>query len=140
MRAAGLLVLACLAAQAAEAQTVVPVRPIRAQTVIGPADVALEEHATPGALTAIEQAVGREARETLYPGRPVLAAQVGAPAVIERNQVVRMRFAEGALSIATEGRALDRGAVGDSIRVMNLSSRQIVTGQVAEDGSIEVGR
>lgn len=139
MRAAA-IVLACLAAHAAAAQTVVPVRPIRAQTVIGPADVALEEAATPGALSALDQAVGREARETLYPGRPVLAAQVGAPAVIERNDVVRMSFAAGALAITTEGRALDRGAVGETIRVMNLSSRQIVTGQVAQDGTIEVGQ
>jgi flagellar basal body P-ring formation protein FlgA len=140
VRAAGLLLAACLAADAAAAQTVVPVRPLRAQTVIGPADVALEEQATPGALTTLDQAIGREARETLYPGRPVLAAQVGLPAVIERNQVVRMSFALGALAISTEGRALDRGAVGETIRVMNLSSRQIVTGEVAQDGTIEVGR
>ncbi|MEM9126779.1 MAG: flagella basal body P-ring formation protein FlgA, partial [Pseudomonadota bacterium] len=42
------------------------------------------------------------------------------------------------LSITTEGRALGRGAAGDRIRVMNLSSRTTVTGLIRPDGQIEV--
>jgi flagella basal body P-ring formation protein FlgA len=77
---------------------------------------------------------------TLYPGRPILENQVGPPALVERNQVVRMVFLRGGLAITAEGRALDRGGFGEAVRVMNLSSRQIVSGAVAADGSIEVGR
>jgi flagella basal body P-ring formation protein FlgA len=51
-----------------------------------------------------------------------------------------MHFNAGALSITTDGRALDRAGVGELLRVMNLASRQIVTGSVAADGSIEVGQ
>ena len=40
----------------------------------------------------------------------------------------------------TEGRAPDRGGVGEAVRVMNLTSRQIVSGTVAPDGSIKVGQ
>ena len=50
-----------------------------------------------------------------------------------------MIYADGPLRIATEGRALDRAAAGEAVRVMNLASRQTVTGTVAPDGSIEVG-
>ena len=66
--------------------------------------------------------------------------QLGPPALVDRNALVRMVFVRGALAIQAEGRALDRGGVGERVRVMNLGSKQIVTGAVAPDGSVEVGR
>lgn len=129
-----------LSAPLALAQTVVPVRAIRGQSILVAEDLEVIEGRAPGAVARVEDAVGREARVTLYPGRPVLEAQIGAPALVERNQLVRMVFARGALSIAADGRALDRAGLGEAVRVMNLASRQIVTGAVAADGSIEVGR
>jgi flagellar basal body P-ring formation protein FlgA len=124
----------------AQAQTVVATRVLRAQTVIVGDDVTLDEAPTPGALAALEQAVGREARVTLYPGRPIRPDQLGTPAVVERNQIVRMIYTEGPLNIMAEGRALDRAGPGELVRVMNLSSRQVVTGLVRGSGMIEVGQ
>jgi flagella basal body P-ring formation protein FlgA len=142
LRAAALftLLVAALAAGAVFAQSVTPVRAIRSQSVLAAEDLVLAEPTVPGGLTAIEDAVGKEARVTLYPGRPILLSQIGAPALVERNQLVRMVYAQGSLSIVTEGRALDRAGAGEAVRVMNLASRQIVTGAVAADGSIEVGQ
>lgn len=122
------------------ADSVQAVRPIRAQNVVSPADLELVEDTVPGAIETMEEAVGLEARVTLYPGRPILATQLGPPALVERNQIVRMVYQSGPLAILADGRTLDRGGVGERVRVMNLGSRQIVTGAVAEDGSIEVGR
>jgi flagellar basal body P-ring formation protein FlgA len=124
----------------AQTQTVVATRVLRAQTVIAGDDVTLDEAPTPGALAALEQAVGREARVTLYPGRPIRPDQLGTPAVVERNQIVRMIYTEGPLNIMAEGRALDRAGPGELVRVMNLSSRQVVTGLVRGSGMIEVGQ
>ena len=93
-------------------------------------DLTLVEEAVPGAVGAIELAVGQEAKVALYPGRPILESQLGAPALVERNAVVRMTYADGPLRIVTEGRALDRAAAGEPVRVMNLASRQTVTGTV----------
>ncbi|MEM9971263.1 MAG: flagella basal body P-ring formation protein FlgA, partial [Pseudomonadota bacterium] len=42
------------------------------------------------------------------------------------------------LTIRTEGRVLDRGAVGDRVRVMNLTSRSTVSGIVAAGGTVVV--
>lgn len=127
-----------MAAGAVYAQAVVPLRAIRAQSVIGPGDVEIGETDASGALTEIAAAIGREARVTLYPGRPILTDQIGAPALVERNQIVRMVYSAGALSISDEGRALDRAGVGETVRVMNLTSRQTVSGTVSRNGSIEV--
>jgi flagella basal body P-ring formation protein FlgA len=133
------LFVAMLAAGAVLAQSVQPVRAIRSHTLLTAEDLELADAAVPGAVTSIEAAVGQEAKVALYPGRPILQGQLGAPALVERNQVVRMSYMRGPLRIVTEGRALDRAAVGEPVRVMNLASRQTVSGTVAEDGSIEVG-
>lgn len=141
VRAAALFTLfvALLAAGAVLAQSVQPVRAIRGQSVLGPDDLALVEATVPGAVTTIEEAVGKEAKVTLYPGRPILLAQLGAPALVARNALVRMNYVRGPLRIVTDGRALDRAGVGEPVRVMNLASKQTVTGVVAPDGSVEVG-
>jgi flagella basal body P-ring formation protein FlgA len=134
------LFVVMLAASAVLAQSVQPVRAIRAQTVLAAEDLTLVEGTVPGAVAAIELAVGKETKVALYPGRPILEGHLGAPALVERNAVVRMTFVDGPLRIVTEGRALDRAAAGEAVRVMNLVSRQTVTGTVAPDGSIEVGQ
>ena len=122
------------------AESLVATRTLRAATVIGPQDIALVDAAIPGALASPDAAIGRETRISIYAGRPIRAADLGAPALIERNQLISIRFVSGALSIEVEGRALARGGAGDDIRVMNLASRTTVTGRVTPEGQVVVGR
>ncbi len=135
-----LLFVALLSAGAVFAQSVSVVRAIRSQTVIEADDLVASDAAVPGGIASIEEAVGKEAKVALYPGRPILLSQIRAPALVERNAVVKMNYMKGPLSIVTDGRALDRAGVGEPVRVMNLQSKQTVTGTVAQDGSIEVGQ
>lgn len=121
------------------ADSMVATRTIRAQSVITAEDVAMVAADIPGALAAPELAIGMEARVTLYAGRPVHEADVGAPALVNRNQMVTVVFQTDGLTIHTEGRALERGAAGDLIHIMNLSSHLTIQGLVAPDGSISVG-
>jgi len=133
------LVAAGMAADAALAETVATVRPVRAGSVIAESDLEILEDTIPGTVAGIAEAVGKEAKVTLYPGRPIQSSQIGSPALVDRNQLVRMVYSSGPLSITTEGRVLDRAGIGESVRVMNLTSRQTVSGVVAPDGTIEVG-
>ena len=133
------LVAAGLTADAAFAESVATVRPVRAGSVIAEADLEVLDDVIPGTVAGIAEAVGQEAKVTLYPGRPIQLNQLGPPALVDRNQLVRMVYSSGPLSIATEGRVLDRAGIGESVRVMNLTSRQTVSGVVAPDGTIEVG-
>ena len=120
------------------ADTLTAARLIRPQSIIGPADLGVLPQDIPGALKGDDDVVGMEARVTLYPGRPILVDHVGPPALIERNQPVVVFFKNGGLTIATDGRALSRGAEGDIVRVMNLSSRNTISGKVERDGSVTV--
>lgn len=138
--AATLLTLACLAPDGAATESLVATRSILARSVIGAEDIRVAAAAIPGAMTDASEVVGMEAMVTIYEGRPVRRGDIGAPALIERNDIVRLRYRAGPLDISTEGRALDRGAEGDRVRVMNLASRSIVAGTVSGAASVEVAR
>jgi flagellar basal body P-ring formation protein FlgA len=123
----------------AMADSLVATRLIPAQTVIGAQDVTLVAAAIPGALDTVDAALGQEARVTIYPGRPVHAADVAPPTLVERNALVPLEYRAGTLVIRAEGRALARGAEGEAVRVMNLTSRNTVTGRLGADGVVRVG-
>lgn len=141
------LALAVLGGAPASAQTldanidrfVTPSRVIRSGEMIGPSDLTLRPGPAGIGLTDPAQAVGLEARATLYPGRPVAYGDLAPPALVERNQIVTIRFRRGGLLIETDGRALDRGANGRRIRVMNLTSRATVVARVSGAELVEVG-
>ncbi len=119
-------------------QVVVPTRTIRADAIIVDQDVRLEDATTDNSFQRLQDVVGQEAHVVLYAGRPIMPDQVGPPAIISRNQIVVLFFKANGLRIMTEARALERGAVGDSVRVMNLASRATLFGQVQPNGTIEV--
>ncbi|PIE08352.1 MAG: flagella basal body P-ring formation protein FlgA [Rhodobacterales bacterium] len=132
------LILVALATPA-PAETVLAARTIRARTLITAADVTLSEGEVAGAYTSLEEVIGSEARVAIYAGRPVRSGEIGQAAVVDRNQVVTLVYASGGLVISTEGRSLGRAGTGEIVRVMNLGSRQTVSGRVQDDGTVVVG-
>ena len=135
-----LIIIASLALAAPVlADIVVPSRTIRATQIITELDVTLTTGDLESGFTRLGDVIGQEARVALYAGRPVLVGDIGPPALIARNQIVLLIYAASGINIITEGRALERGAVGDRIRVMNLGSRATLFGQILGDGTIEVG-
>jgi flagella basal body P-ring formation protein FlgA len=121
------------------ADTIVAARTIRAQTILTPSDLTLVPGDVPGALISPEEALGLEARVVLYSGRPIMAGDVGPAAIVERNQIVKLVYTTGTLSISANGRALGRGGPGDLLRVMNLTSKSTVSGIVAANGFVYIG-
>ena len=132
------LVLAALQS-AARADTVVAAGTIRSQTLILPTDVTLIEGTTPGTLSDLSDAIGMEAAVNLYAGRPIRPGDLRPPAIVERNALVSLRYDHGGVMIMTEGRALDRAAAGEALRVLNLGSRNTVTAVAIAPGLVSVG-
>ncbi len=120
------------------ADVLVPTRTIRPTAIITAADVGLVPGTRQDSFDNPNDVIGQEARIALYPGRPIRFDDVGPPALVDRNQIVLLRFKGARLIISTEGRALERGGVGDRVRIMNLSSRATLFGFVQPDGSVEV--
>lgn len=127
-------------AQVTDAQTLVAAHAIRARSIIGPDDLVMQDVQAVGGISDKTELIGKEARVNLYAGRAIFKADVGSPAILERNQLVIMSYTKGALFILAEGRVLGRAGAGERVRVMNLESRVTVSGVVMPDGTVEVGR
>lgn len=134
-----LALLLALTTAPAMADTVIAARTIRAQTLLTVGDVQLAKGDVAGAYGALEAVIGQEARVALYAGRPIRSNEVGPPALIDRNQIVILLYRQGGLRMAAEGRALGRAGAGDRLKVMNLASRQTISGIVRKDGTVTVG-
>lgn len=133
-----LVLLACLAPWPALADVLVPLRTIRAQSIVTAADFRIQQGDVANAYPTDVEIAGLEARVSLYAGRPVRIDDLGPPALVGRNDLVTLIYDHGVLQISTEGRALSRGGLGDTVRVMNLSSRTTVSGQVLANRMVKV--
>ncbi|MBC7146065.1 MAG: flagellar basal body P-ring formation protein FlgA [Thioclava marina] len=122
------------------AEILVAKRTLRAQSVITAEDVVLQAGEAPGILAAPEEAVGFETRAIIYAGRPIRYGDLGAPAIVERNQIIALVYRQAGLEIRTEARALQRAGAGETIRVMNAASKAVVSARIAPDGSAHVSK
>ena len=132
------LIATLILASTAHADVVVATRTIRPATVLSAQDLALANGHHPDGFDRIEDVLGQEARVALYQGRPILVESIGPPALVARNQIVLVRFQSKGLTISTDGRALERGGVGDRVRIMNTNSRATFFGYVQADGTVLV--
>ena len=135
-----LIFLFTLFAAPALADTVVAARTLPAQTLITADDLIVRDQVVPGSVAHPSEILGMETRVALYAGRPIRPGDVGAPAIVERNQLIVLHYQSNGLMIATEGRALGRAGPGELIRVMNLASRSTVMARIGDDGAGYVTR
>lgn len=120
--------------------TVIAKHLIRPGTTITSLDIVLTPENLPNGASMPEEVIGLEASSLIYPGRPLGAHNLRLPAIIERNSIVTVHFARKGLAIKTEGRALERASVGESVKVMNLDSRTTLTGLAMSNGSVLVAQ
>lgn len=89
---------------------------------------------------ALEEIRGREIRRLLPEGRPIPASSLRAPRVIRRGDRLELIYSGPGLRVTAAARALEDAALGATLRVQNLSSGKIVTGQALTDGRVEIDR
>ena len=90
------------------------------------------------AVSADNPVMGREVRRTVYVGQEITLDDTRPARLIRRNQVVTVKFVSGGLEITTTGRAMGEATENESISVLNLSSKKIVSGIVQEGGWVLV--
>lgn len=121
--------------RAVEAREIaVPTRTIRRGSVIGADDVELR--AVPmrriDSTTVEDQAdlIGMAAKRTLRPEQPVRARDLERPKIVKKNGAVTVRYQSPGLMLTMRGRALEDGAKGDVISILNVQSKRKVLGKV----------
>ncbi|MEL6187543.1 MAG: flagellar basal body P-ring formation chaperone FlgA [Myxococcota bacterium] len=124
-----------------EELVVVPSKIIRAGDTIRAEDLHTQRLMVDGAeryALSVDSLVGRVAQSTLLVDRPVPARLVEMPPLVRRGQPIRVQVRVGRMKVTMSGEALADGAAGDMVKVLNPSSKQILTGHVVEFGLVEV--
>jgi len=129
----------------AREQVVVPVPavPVEAGTLIDPARlraVAVDRVALPpGAVMDAAELEGQRARRRLAAGRPVVASDLQEPASVQKGEIVTVVFERGPLRLTLLGKALEAGAIGQAVRVLNTDSGRAVSAIVTGPREVQVG-
>jgi flagella basal body P-ring formation protein FlgA len=136
----GLLRLAGRAAPTVDVVTVL--RPIDRGTVLRDADVLIERHPraelTRDMVSDASQAIGFAARNALQPGRPLRSADLMKPELIQRNETVTIVYEVPGIVLTVRGKAVDGGAEGDVISVLNEQTKRTVQGVVIGSGRVSI--
>lgn len=89
-------------------------------------------------LESEEALVGRVARRTLLPDKPIPLNAVRDPYVISQGKQALLIFKADGVTITSAAVALQNGGVGDTVSARNADSGIVIRGTVQADGSIRV--
>jgi flagella basal body P-ring formation protein FlgA len=111
----------------------VTLRPLARGEIVRAADVTTERRPKAdfreGAPAATD-AAGLAARNPLRAGQPLRASDLMRPEIVQRNEAVTLVYEAPGLVLTVRGKAIDPGAEGDVINVLNGQSHRTVQGTV----------
>ena len=84
------------------------------------------------------QVVGMALRHPVGAGAPLLLADLARPQAVQKGEAVQMQLQTPGISVSAQGVAMDSGAVGERVRVLNASSRAVVEAEVLSSGRVRV--
>ena len=84
------------------------------------------------------QAVGMALRHPVGPGAPLLLADLSRPFMVQKGEAVQMQLEAPGISLLAQGVAMDSGASGEHVRILNTQSRAIVDAEVVGTGRVRV--
>ncbi len=82
--------------------------------------------------------IGKSPKQGIRAGMPVRLSEVAAPIVIENKSLVTIIFQHPFMTLTAKGRALQKGAVGDVIRITNVQSNTVIDAEVVGSGKAVV--
>ncbi|MCW8330699.1 flagellar basal body P-ring formation protein FlgA [Photobacterium sp. SDRW27] len=107
---------------------VVAKHPLSRKQTITQADLSLKRsnlaYLRHGYFTDINAVAGLKSRRKITAGKVISPRMVEAPQLVQRNEEVIIEARMGSMTAKMKGVALESGAMGDSIRVRNLSSNK----------------
>ncbi len=101
--------------------------------MILPADQLNRNH-----IVDLDGILGQSVRRPVRAGDPFRGTDLETPVVVSKNSLVTIRLETPRLSLTAQGRALDNGAQGEVIRVVNTNSRTTVSAVVVSENVVRV--
>lgn len=123
-------------------QTAVLVRSLQRGDVIRRGDIAMERRArievSKNGIGRPEDAVGLAVRRPLRAGHALRHADVMKPRLVQRDDTVTLVYQVPSILLTVRGKAVEGGAEGDVVGVLNLQSKRTVHGTVIGPGRVAV--
>jgi flagella basal body P-ring formation protein FlgA len=85
-----------------------------------------------------ERAVGMQVRRQIRAGQAIKTADLVKPDLVQRDQSVTLTYEAPGIYLTMRGKALDNGAEGDVVTVMNLQSKRTLSGTVTGRGQVSI--
>ncbi|MFK4485537.1 flagellar basal body P-ring formation chaperone FlgA [Bradyrhizobium sp. USDA 336] len=85
-----------------------------------------------------DRSIGMQLRRATRAGTPIRAADLVKPDFVVRDQAVTIIYQVPGLYLTTRGKAIESGAEGDTISVLNLHSKRTLTGVITGRGQVTV--
>lgn len=89
-------------------------------------------------ITKSSELIGMTPRRVALAGKPLLFSDMQAPLIVERGKFVTVIFEQGALKLTAKGKAMEHGAKGDTIRIINTTSNKTIEGLVVAENEVRV--
>jgi flagella basal body P-ring formation protein FlgA len=108
-------------------------RDVERNEILKSSDVGVERRpkASVGSdVAARDRAVGMQMRKQLRAGQALKSADLAKPDLVQRDQNVTLIYETAGLYLTIRGKALEGGAEGDIVNVLNLQSKRTVSGVV----------
>jgi flagella basal body P-ring formation protein FlgA len=85
-----------------------------------------------------EQVAGLAVRRAMRSGEIVRSADLTKPELVQRNEPVMLIFEVPGIVLTVRGKALESGAQGELVSVLNTQSKRTVQGVVSGPGRVTV--
>jgi flagella basal body P-ring formation protein FlgA len=117
-------------------------RPLARGDIVRRSDLTVERRPKSEAgnesFSAADDAVGLSARRPIRAGQPLRQADLMKPELVQRNENVTLLFEVPGIMLTVRGKALESGAAGDLVSVLNPQSKRTVQGTVTGAGTVTV--
>ncbi|MBL4789463.1 MAG: flagellar basal body P-ring formation protein FlgA [Kordiimonadaceae bacterium] len=90
------------------------------------------------ALLSGSQILGYTVRRALSPGKPLLQNDLRKPVAVKKGSILQMTYKAGNLTLSVQGRALEDGGIGETIRIMNPVSKKTIFAEIINSGQARI--
>ena len=116
--------------------------PLRAGDIIGMRDIEMKDisvrHLKGDPVLDAQDLIGMTPRRFLHAGAPIRGNEIEPPQIVERGDSITMVFRNAGLELTASGKALQNGAKGDIISVVNASSNRTIDALITGEREVTV--
>ncbi len=117
-------------------------RTIERGVILKDADLIMERRARSevgrDVITSPAQAVGLAPRGGLQAGRPIRSVELMKPDLVQRNETVTLVYEVPGVVLTVRGKAVEGGAEGDVVNVLNEQSKRTLQGIIVGPGRVAI--